>query len=139
MEYSDETAFAVCYCIKEATYTTRLLETPALVIQIKERLTEPLKKDYTASHKKVQTFSKRLIKNKDRILTFLYHAKVPPDNNSSEAAIRNVKVKTKVSDHFRIEDGATRFAILRSVIDTTIKSTQNVFQTLILLTNFEPE
>ncbi|MEJ7685479.1 MAG: transposase [Segetibacter sp.] len=78
----------------------------------------------------MQAFSKRLIKNKDSILTFLYHPKVPPDNNASEQAIRNVKVKTKVSGQFRSEDGARRFAILRSVIDTTIKNTQNVFEAL---------
>lgn len=113
------------------------LKAPASVIEIEERLTELLKKDYSGSHKKVQAFSKRLIKNKDSILTFLYHAKVPPDNNASEQAIRNVKVKTKVSTHFRSEDGARQFAILRSVIDTTIKNTQNVFEALTLLIKFE--
>ncbi len=137
MEYSDETAFAGCYCIKEATDTARLLENRASVIEIEERLTELLQANHAASHKKVQAFSKRLIKNKDSILTFLYHAKVPPDNNASEQAIRNVKVKTKVSGHFRSEDGARRFAILRSVIDTTIKNTQNVFEALALLIKFE--
>jgi len=113
------------------------LKTRASVIEIEERLTELLQADHAASHKKVQAFSKRLIKNKDSILTFLYHAKVPPDNNVSEQAIRNVKVKTKVSGHFRSEDGARRFAILRSVIDTTIKNTQNVFEALTLLIKFE--
>jgi transposase len=68
-----------------------------------------------------------------------YHPKVPPDNNASEQAVRNVKVKTKVSNQFRSEDGARRFAIMRSVIDTTIKNTQNVFEALTLLIKFEPE
>ena len=113
------------------------LQTPASVIKIEERLTQLLKQDHTASHKKVLAFSKRLIKNKDSILTFLYHPKVPPDNNASEQAIRNVKVKTKVSGQFKSEEGAKRFAILRSVIDTTIKNTQNVFEALTLLINFE--
>ena len=112
------------------------LKTLASVIAIEERLTQLLNEDHTASHKKVQAFSKRLIKNKDSILTFLYHPKVPPDNNASEQAIRNVKVKTKVSSQFRSEDGARRFAILRSVIDTTIKNTQNVFEVLTLLIKF---
>ncbi len=115
------------------------LQTPAAVIQIEERLTELLQTDHFTSHKKVQAFSKRLKKNKNSILTFLYHPKVPPDNNGSEQAIRNVKVKAKVSGQFRSERGATRFAILRSIIDTTIKNTENVFETLILLFNLEPE
>jgi transposase len=68
------------------------LHTPAAVTEIQQRLTQLLTTDQSASHKKVQAFSKRLIKNKDGILTFLYHPKVPPDNNASERPIRNVKV-----------------------------------------------
>ena len=115
------------------------LQSPAAVNQIEERLTQLLQADHSTSHKKVQAFNKRLIKNKDSILTFLHHPKVPPDNNGSEQAIRNVKVKAKISGQFRSERGATRFAILRSVIDTTIKNTQNVFEALTLLINLEPE
>src|ERR1019366_4940393 len=51
---------------------------------------------------------------------------VPPDNNGSERAIRNVKVKQKISGHFKSTDGANIFAVLRSVIDTTLKAGQNV-------------
>lgn len=80
-----------------------------------------------------------MVKNKDSILTFLQDPKVPPDNSGSEQALRNVKVKTKVSGQFRSERGTTRFAILRSVIDTTIKNTQNVFNALSLLANLAPE
>jgi transposase len=115
------------------------LQSPAAVNQIEERLTQLLQADHSTSHKKVQAFNKRLIKNKDSILTFLHHPKVPADNNGSEQAIRNVKVKAKISGQFRSERGATRFAILRSVIDTTIKNTQNVFEALTLLINLEPE
>jgi hypothetical protein len=115
------------------------LQSPTAVNQIEERLTQLLQADHSTSHKKVQAFNKRLIKNKDSILTFLHHPKVPADNNGSEQAIRNVKVKAKVSGQFRSERGATRFAILRSVIDTTIKNTQNVFEALTLLINLEPE
>jgi hypothetical protein len=52
------------------------------VIAIEQRLTGLLQADHAALHKKVQAFSKRLLKNKDSILTFLYHPKVPPDNNA---------------------------------------------------------
>ncbi len=111
------------------------LQTPLAVIQIQERLSQLLLYDHCASHSKIQAFFKRLIKNKNSILTFLYHPNVPCDNNGSEQAIRNVKVKAKVSGQFRSQRGATRFAILRSVIDTTIKNTQNVFESLSLLAN----
>jgi transposase len=62
------------------------------------------------------------------ILTFLYHPEVSPDNNGSERAIRNIKVKTKVSGRFRNKNGkgANRFARIRSVIDTAIKNRQEV-------------
>ncbi len=115
------------------------LQSCTAVNQIEERLTQLLQADHCTSHKKVQAFNKRLTKNKNSILTFLYHPKVPPDNNGSEQAIRNVKVKAKISGQFRSERGATRFAILRSVIDTTIKNTRNVFEALTLLINLEPE
>lgn len=112
---------------------------PATVMQMEEGLTQLLQHDYSNAHKKIRAFIKRLIKNRDSILTFLYHAKVPPDNNGSERAIRNVKVKTKISGQFKTLRGATRFAILRSVIDTTIKNTRNVFEALTHLANLQPE
>jgi hypothetical protein len=113
--------------------------TPSSVLKIEERLGQLLQVDYSTSHKKVQAFIKRLIKNKAAILTFLHHAKVPPDNNGSERAIRNVKVKIKVSGQFRSERGAQRFAILRSIIDTTTKNSQDIFKSLSLLANLAPE
>jgi hypothetical protein len=57
---------------------------------------------------------------------------VPPDNNGSERAIRNIKVKQKVSGQFKSTQGADGFAILISIIDTTIKSGQNVLNALSL-------
>lgn len=103
------------------------LNPPEAVLQIEERLANLLQYDLSKSHQRVKTFLKRMVKNKDSILTFLYHPMVPPHNNASEQAIRNVKVKTKISGQFRTEQGAKRFAILRSVIDTSIKNSQNVF------------
>ncbi len=114
-------------------------EPPPSVKQLQTRLENLLQHDCTPCHRKVQAFIKRLIKNKPSILTFLYYHDVPPDNNGSERAIRNVKVKTKISGQFRTEKGANRFAILRSVIDTTIKNSQNVFLALTHLANCVPE
>ncbi len=55
------------------------------------------------------------------MFNFLFYPYVPSDNNGSERAIRNVKVKQKVSGHFRSERGAEMYAILQSVFDTFIK------------------
>ena len=103
-------------------------------IDIEKRLGTLLKKHENASaNKKVQAFIKRLEKHQKSILTFLYHHHVPPDNNASERAIRNIKVKTKVSGQYRSQRGAERFAILRSVIDTIRKSNNNAFEGLLCL------
>ena len=47
-------------------------------------------------------------------------------DNLAERAIRNVKVKHKISGQFKILSAAENFAILRSIIDTAIKNNQNV-------------
>ena len=102
----------------------------AKVEEFENRLTELLKIDYSDKHQKLKAFIKRLIKNRDSILTFLYYIEVPPDNNGSERAIRNAKVKMKISNQFKTIDFANHYAVIRSVIDTTIKNSQNVFDTL---------
>lgn len=82
---------------------------------------------------------KKLRKISHHILCFLHYNSVPPDNNGSERAIRTIKVKQKVSGGFRSLDGADGFAVMRSVIDTTIKSGNDVFYALKLIANFSPE
>jgi transposase len=82
---------------------------------------------------------KKLNKIPHDILRFLHYNHVPADNNGSERAIRTIKVKQKVSGGFRSINGADAFAVIRSVIDTTIKSAQNVFQAITLIANFSPE
>ncbi len=89
--------------------------------------------------KELVSFQKRLIKRKQYILTFLYRYEVPPDNNASERAIRNIKVKQKVSGQFRSENGASCFAILRSISDTAIKNGQGVLEALFVIANLQTE
>ena len=110
---------------------------PQEVDKLEAELDELLKTDYTKFHPKEQAFIKRLIKHRQSIFTFLKHLNVPPDNNASERAIRNVKVKTKVSGQFRNEQGkgADRYAKIRSVIDTTIKNGQDIFSALVCMAN----
>jgi transposase len=85
--------------------------------------------------KELITFQKRMVRYADYLLTFLYHLNVPPDNNGSERAIRNVKVKQKISGQFKSPNGAQQFAIIRSVIDTAIKNDQNVLDSLVNIAN----
>lgn len=79
---------------------------------------------------KIFPFQKRLRKRRHQVFNFLYYPDVPYDNNGSERAIRNIKVKQKVSGSFRSERGSEIFAILRSVLDTTIKKGGNPFETI---------
>lgn len=104
-----------------------------LEIVLDNLLNEPL----DPKHKEMITFQKRIIKYRDHIFTFLYHPSVPPDNNGSERAIRNVKVKQKISGQFKIFNAAENFAILRSIIDTAIKNEQNVLQALNVIANYK--
>jgi len=87
--------------------------------------------------KELYTFYKRMLREKQHIFTFLFIENVPPDNNASERAIRNVKVKQKISGQFKVEHAAQNFAKIRSVIDTTIKNGLNVLEALALIAKFD--
>ncbi|MFH2142420.1 MAG: IS66 family transposase [Bacteroidota bacterium] len=89
--------------------------------------------------KEVLTFQKRMIKYKNYIFTFLYLLDVPPDNNASERAIRNIKVKQKVSGQFKTANGAQTYAIIRSITDTCIKNGQNILTAFKTIANLQPE
>lgn len=78
----------------------------------------------------LQRFQNRLKKHREYIFTFLYRPEVPSDNNASERAIRNIKVKQKVSGLFRSTNGAFRFAVLRSITDTVLKNDLKVLNSL---------
>jgi transposase len=88
---------------------------------------------------KFKAFKKRMVKLADYLFTFLHHRHVPPDNNGSERAIRNIKIKQKVSCQFKTFNGAKYFAIIRSVIDTCIKNAMNVFDALVNAAKFVAE
>ena len=78
------------------------------------------------THKQVKSFQK----SKNKIFTFLLDSNIPPDNNASERAIRNVKVKQKVSGQFKSLEGAQNYANLRSIIDTARKRGLNEFEAI---------
>jgi transposase len=91
---------------------------------------EPINKDF----KDLITFQKRMVKYSGHAFMFLDDPEIPPDNNASERAIRNFKVKQKVSGFFKSKNGADVYAVLRSIIDTSIKNGQNPFIALRLMT-----
>lgn len=94
-----------------------------------ELITEPLNKDL----KDMVAFQKRLVKYADHLFNFLLSKDVPPDNNGSERAIRNFKVKQKISGFFKSDAGAEIYAMMRSIIDTAIKNKQNPFEIIRLI------
>lgn len=77
-----------------------------------------------------------MVKYKEYLFKFLYFPDVPADNNASERAIRNAKVKQKISGQFKSFSAAKNFANIRSIIDTVIKNSQNVLQALVLIAKF---
>lgn len=97
----------------------------ALEAQLNELLAVPLLKEQVEWTAKFQT---QMLKNRNHLFTFLYQLEVPPDNNGSERAIRNIKVKQKISGQFK--SGQQNFCVLRSVIDTLRKRQLNVLECL---------
>lgn len=108
-------------------------------VSIQIRLNKLLNISQYNKFDKLKAFQKRLQKHNEKILPFLYSPKIPPDNNASERAIRNVKVKQKISGQFSSEQKAKDFAVIRSIIDTALKNGANVFDALKLITQFSAE
>lgn len=82
-------------------------------------------------------FQRSMLKCRNYLLPCLYDLEIPPDNNGSERAIRNVRVKQKVSGQFK--GGQKNFCILRSVIDTLIKRQLEVLTHLTQIIQIQPE
>ncbi len=108
-------------------------------IQIEKRLDFLINYEISRDKKELITFQNRLKKRQDFLLTFLYRLEVPPDNNASERAIRNIKVKQKISGQFKSQTAASGFAVLRSVTDTVLKNNQNVLETLKFIANLHTD
>lgn len=107
--------------------------------KIEQKLDSLLQTSIPRHMKEVCTFQKRIVRYKNYLFTFLYYPDVPPDNNASERAIRNIKVKQKVSGQFRTTRGAEIYAIIRSVTDTCIKNGQNILSAFYTIANLHPE
>jgi len=76
----------------------------------------------------IHTFKHSLIRDRAFLLNFLYYKDVPPDNNSSEKAIRNAKIKANISGSFKSLQHD--WVVMRSIIDSAIKNNLNILDTL---------
>lgn len=92
--------------------------------KIKNRLTQLLRSK-TVEGSDLHRLQKRLKKYKRYITTCIENFDVPPDNNGTERALRNVKIKMKVSGQFKSFETAQMFAVIRSVIDSGLKNSLN--------------
>jgi transposase len=88
------------------------------------------------THPNTATFQDSMLKNRNHLLPCLYNLGIPPDNNGSERAIRNIKVKQKVSGQFK--SGQNAFCVIRSVIDTLRKRNVEVLPCLNLILKLQP-
>lgn len=107
----------------------------AIIYRLEKLLQHPPdKKD-----KQLYTFFKRMLREQQHLFVFLYIENLPPDNNASERAIRNVKVKQKISGQFKNQQTAQNFAVIRSVIDTAIKNGMEILNALALIAKNEAQ
>lgn len=80
---------------------------------------------------KTHTLQKSLRKLRDCVFPFLYEEGLSADNNGSERAIRNFKVKIKISGMFKT--GQQAYAKLKSLSETVKKQGQNTFEVFVNL------
>ena len=84
------------------------------IYQLEQRLNRLLARSIVKEHfPETCKFQKSMIKHRNHLFPCLYDLEIPPDNNASERAVRNVKVKQKISQD--------TFCTLRSIIDTLRK------------------
>ena len=87
-------------------------------------------------HPNTLTFQLSMLKYRTALTPCLYNLDIPPDNNGSERAIRNIKVKQKVSGQFK--SGQNAFCVIRSVIDTLRKRGVEVLPCLNQIIKLQP-
>ena len=110
----------------------------ALAEQYRRRLDELLSETRPGEDKEFESTRKGLAKWEKHFFTFLTTEGVPPDNNGSERAIRNIKVKQKVSGAFRTNLGADIYMMLKSITETAHKNGQSKFAPLLALYSLQP-
>ena len=124
------------YAIDLKSINSKFCVDDHIVNKVEASLDELLGAEYSTDDcPKTNTFKKSMNKHRNSILTFLYYEDVEPTNNASERAVRNIKVKQKVSGQFKT--GGQDFCVLRSLIDSAKKSEQKVFDIMIWVAQSE--
>jgi hypothetical protein len=118
---------------KKAALTTDDPKAMALEKRLNELLAITIDKQ---KHQNTAIFQASMLKHRNNLLPCLYNLDIPPDNNASERAIRNIKVKQKVSGQFK--SGQNAFCIIRSVIDTLRKRNVQVLPCLNQIIKLQP-
>lgn len=86
-------------------------------------------------HQKIIALIKSLTKYKEFVFKFLFDPDVPYDNNASERAVRNLKVKQKVSGMFKSPEGSNAYCQIQSITQTAKKNNQNPFLAILAVAN----
>jgi len=88
---------------------------------------------------KVRALIERLANYKASVCLFMKDFRVPFDNNQAERDLRMVKVKTKVSGCFRVEEGARDYLKIMSYVGTAHKQGLNAYEALRMAISGHPE
>ncbi len=94
--------------------------------------------EYPVKGREEIRMKERFLRYKHNVLFFMHSPDMPYHNNSSEQAIRMAKIKQKVSYGFRSKNGAERYAVLLSIIETCKKQGLSIFESLKTLTLNKP-
>jgi transposase len=119
--------------LKTKPYKTDDMDAKALEKKINSLLLITINKE---KYPHSLTFQASMLKHRNNLTPCLYNLDIPPDNNGSERAIRNIKVKQKVSGQFK--SGQNAFCVIRSVIDTLRKRGVEVLPCLIQIIKLQP-
>jgi transposase len=99
-----------------------------IILEYQEKLKQFIQQ--SVSGKESKKLQKRFKKHSEKIFYFMNDPDIPWHNNSSERAIRNVKLHQKISGCFRSIKGAERRSVVLSIIETCKKRKLNVLNSL---------
>jgi transposase len=79
---------------------------------------------------KARNLLQRLIRHKKSVLAFAYNENIPFTNNLAERDLRPAKIKLKISNVSRSDNGANYYARIQGFISTARKNRKNILEEL---------